>query len=158
MQLVLAAKGVLHHVTVDSTVRRPTCRAQSLQFRADAGRPRPRLYDTNVICEYLDYPHPPLMPVDPLAGAPAAVVRLENDWLTLVDQSGGRAQCGYRPQGTARRLVCAGAGLKFFLSRKWRPICAYAADLALRARPPAASRAQPIIDYGERIFRSGVHA
>ena len=48
------------------------------------------LYDTSVISEYLDerYPHPPLMPVDPLSRARLrlAMVRLENDWLTLVDQ------------------------------------------------------------------------
>src|SRR5690606_26504248 len=41
------------------------------------------LYDTSVICEYLDerYPHPPLMPVDPLSRARLrlAIVRVEND-------------------------------------------------------------------------------
>ena len=49
------------------------------------------LYDTSVICEYLDerYPHPPLMPVDPLSRARLrlAIVRIENDWLPLVDRS-----------------------------------------------------------------------
>lgn len=31
------------------------------------------LYGTSVVCEYLDerYPHPPLMPIDPLSRAPA---------------------------------------------------------------------------------------
>ena len=48
------------------------------------------LYDTSVICEYLDerYPHPPLMPVDPLSRARLrlAIVRIERDWLPYVGQ------------------------------------------------------------------------
>src|SRR3569623_363391 len=48
------------------------------------------LYDTSDICEYLDarYPHPPLMPVDPLSRARLrlAIVRLERDWIPLVAQ------------------------------------------------------------------------
>jgi hypothetical protein len=59
------------------------------------------LYDTGVICEYLDerYPHPPLMPVDPLSRARLrlAIVRIENDWVTLVEQieDGGKTKRTY---------------------------------------------------------------
>ncbi|KAB7623841.1 glutathione S-transferase N-terminal domain-containing protein [Alkalilimnicola sp. S0819] len=42
------------------------------------------LYDTKIICEYLDerFPHPPLMPVDPVSRAKARLVlyRIEADW------------------------------------------------------------------------------
>src|SRR6201995_2687211 len=81
------------------------------------------LYDTSVICEYLDerYPHPPLMPVDPLSRARLrlAIVRIENDWLTLVDQ----IEAGGKPADAARKtlrdelLKNAGAfkASKFFL-------------------------------------------
>ena len=54
------------------------------------------LYDSRIICEYLDerFPHPPLLPVDPVSRASARLYmfRVENDWYGLVDQilSGGK--------------------------------------------------------------------
>jgi RNA polymerase-associated protein len=123
------------------------------------------LYDTSVICEYLDerYPHPPLMPVDPLSRARLrlAIVRIENDWLTLVDQ----IEAGGRPAETARRTLRdeliknAGAfkASKFFLSPEMSLAdCALAPLIwrldALGVQLPR--EAHVIIDYGERIFRS----
>src|SRR5882724_59683 len=48
------------------------------------------LYDSRVIIEYLDerFPHPPLMPVDPVARAQfrLALYRIERDWYSLVQQ------------------------------------------------------------------------
>src|SRR3954463_12437789 len=48
------------------------------------------LYDSRVIMEYLDerFPHPPLMPVDPVARAQfrLALFRIEHDWYSLVAQ------------------------------------------------------------------------
>jgi stringent starvation protein A len=48
------------------------------------------LYDSRVIMEYLDerFPHPPLMPVDPVARAQfrLALYRIERDWYGLVEQ------------------------------------------------------------------------
>jgi RNA polymerase-associated protein len=47
------------------------------------------LYNTQIILEYLDdrYPHPPLMPVDPVARARSKqiVYRMERDWYSLLD-------------------------------------------------------------------------
>ena len=46
------------------------------------------LYDSRIIIEYLDerYPHPPLMPVDPITRARfrLTMYRLERDWYSLV--------------------------------------------------------------------------
>src|SRR5271167_1247198 len=48
------------------------------------------LYDSRVIIEYLDerFPHPPLMPVDPILRAQfrLALYRIERDWYALVQQ------------------------------------------------------------------------
>jgi RNA polymerase-associated protein len=48
------------------------------------------LYDSRVIIEYLDerFPHPPLMPVDPVARAQfrVALYRIERDWYSLAQQ------------------------------------------------------------------------
>lgn len=123
------------------------------------------LYDTSVICEYLDerYPHPPLMPVDPLSRARLrlAIVRIENDWLTLVDQ----IDAGGRTADTARKTLrdeliknaSAFKASKFFLSPEMSLAdCALAPLIwrldALGVQLP--KEAHVIIDYGERIFRS----
>ena len=123
------------------------------------------LYDTNVICEYLDerYPHPPLMPVDPLSRARLrlAVVRLENDWLTLVDQ----IEAGGRPAELARkslrdelvRNAPAFKASKFFLSPEMSLADCALAPLIWRFESLGLQlprEAQPIVDYGDRIFRS----
>lgn len=48
------------------------------------------LYDARVIMEYLDerFPHPPLMPVDPVSRAQfrLALYRIEHDWYGLAEQ------------------------------------------------------------------------
>jgi RNA polymerase-associated protein len=48
------------------------------------------LYDSRVIIEYLDerFPHPPLMPVDPILRAQfrLALYRIERDWYALAQQ------------------------------------------------------------------------
>jgi RNA polymerase-associated protein len=123
------------------------------------------LYDTSVICEYLDerYPHPPLMPVDPLSRARLrlAIVRIENDWLTLVDQ----IEAGGRPAEAARKTLrdeliknaSAFKASKFFLSPEMSLAdCALAPLIwrldALGVQLPR--EAQVINDYGDRIFRS----
>ncbi len=50
------------------------------------------LYDSRVIMEYLDerFPHPPLMPVDPVTRAQfrLALFRIERDWYPLAEEIG----------------------------------------------------------------------
>ena len=49
------------------------------------------LYDSRVIIEYLDerFPHPPLMPVDPVMRAQfrLALFRIETDWYSLAEEA-----------------------------------------------------------------------
>ena len=68
------------------------------------------LYDSRVIIEYLDerFPHPPLMPVDPVARAQfrLALYRIERDWYTpgAADRRRRRSQAGAtRAQDPARQ-------------------------------------------------------
>ncbi|MBP1604579.1 MAG: sspA [Acidobacteria bacterium] len=55
------------------------------------------IYEARIIMEYLDerYPHPPLLPVDPVARATTRLhmYRVERDWYSLADQvlAGGKA-------------------------------------------------------------------
>jgi len=167
VRLVLAAKGVIYDlVTVnaksppeDLLDLNPYNTVPTLVDRDLV------LYDTSVICEYLDerYPHPPLMPVDPLSRARLrlANVRIERDWLPLVTQ----IATGGRPAETARKRLRDAllASLPLFKAAKFflNPELSLA-DCALAPliwRLPSLGVALPreahvIIEYGERIFRN----
>jgi stringent starvation protein A len=123
------------------------------------------LYDTGVICEYLDerYPHPPLMPVDPLARARLrlALVRIERDWLSFVPQ----ILAGGRPADTARKrlrdALLASVPLfkaaKFFLNAEISLADCALAPLIWRLSHLSVvlpREAHVVNDYGERIFRN----
>ncbi len=128
------------------------------------------LYDVNVIAEYIDerYPHPPLMPVDPLSRARIrlGIARMEKDWFGYVDtiKTGTKSTIE-----TARKRLREGLlasvpvfkASKFFLNTELS-----LADCALAPliwRLPALGVALPreaqlILDYGERMFRSPGYA
>ncbi len=123
------------------------------------------LYDTKVICEYLDerFPHPPLMPVDPVSRAKARLVvsRIERDWLTLLDvleTGGGKAATAARKQlceGLTASSEVFAAGMSFFLSEDLTMMDVALAPLLWRlphlgvALPDEAAAVQ---DYAERLF------
>src|SRR5688500_16407704 len=73
------------------------------------------LYDSRVIMEYLDerFPHPPLMPVDPVTRAQfrLALFRIEHDWYTLVAQINDPAdrKLGQKARKIRRYCVLASA-------------------------------------------------
>ena len=64
------------------------------------------LYDPRAIMEYLDerFPHPPLMPVDPVSRARTrlALYRIEQDWYELVPQLESR---GEKTSSKARKIL-----------------------------------------------------
>jgi RNA polymerase-associated protein len=84
------------------------------------------LYDSRVIADYLDerFPHPPLMPVDPVDRAKARLVlsRIERDWYRLLDQlDEGAARDGETVRRHLGESLAAsdevfGSGTRFFLS------------------------------------------
>lgn len=167
VRLVLAAKGVsydliavdLDHPPEDLIDLNPYNSVPTLVDRDLV------LYDTNVICEYLDerYPHPPLMPVDPLSRARLrmSIVRIENDWLTLVDQieEGGRSADAARKalRDELVKNVQAFRASKFFLSPEMSLADCALAPLVWRLSSLGVElprEAQIVLDYGERIFRN----
>jgi RNA polymerase-associated protein len=123
------------------------------------------LYDTSVICEYLDerYPHPPLMPVDPLSRARLrlAIVRIENDWLTLVDdiEAGGKAADAARKSLRDDLVKNAGAfkASRFFLNPEMSLADCLVAPVIWRLPMLGVTlgrEGKAIVDYGERIFHT----
>ncbi len=125
------------------------------------------LYSASVVTEYLDerYPHPPLMPIDPLSRARLrlAMLRLEHEWVPhvqAVQQSASKAQTDHARR-QLRDLVLAALPLfkafKFFLNTEMS-----LADCAMAPiiwRLPALGVVLPkeaklIEDYGMRIFRN----
>lgn len=124
------------------------------------------LYAASVVSEYLDerYPHPPLMPVDPLSRARLrlAMLRLEHEWVPHVQavQHGNKAQA---EAGRKRlhELLLASLPLfrasKFFLNTEMSLAdCAIAPIIwrlpSLGVELPR--EAKPIEDYGQRIFHN----
>lgn len=123
------------------------------------------LYDSRVIMEYLDerFPHPPLMPVDPVTRARTriAMVRLENDWYSLVADIGSRSE---KQRNKARKMLrerlIAGtevfAAQRYFLNTELSLADCTVIPILWRLRawevtlPPSA---HPITDYAARMFR-----
>ncbi|MCS4504719.1 Stringent starvation protein A [wastewater metagenome] len=123
------------------------------------------LYDTKVIAEYLDerFPHPPLMPVDPVSRAKARLVisRIERDWVQSLDAldelTGKDAEKGRK--ALAESLVASdevfGSGLPFFLSEELSMMDCVLAPLLWRLHHygveiPAS--AEHIQAYAKRLF------
>lgn len=167
VRLVLAAKGVVYDLVVvnprsppeDLLDLNPYNSVPTLVDRDLV------LYDTSVICEYLDerYPHPPLMPVDPLSRARLrlAMMRVERDWLPFIAQ----IHAGGRPAETARKRLREAllASIPLFKAAKFflNPELSLA-DCALSPliwRLPSLNvvlprEAHAISEYGDRIFRN----
>jgi len=123
------------------------------------------LYDARVIMEYLDerFPHPPLMPVDPVnrAHSRLALFRVERDWYTLAKEleSGDDARMS-KARDSLRDSVISAAEVfeikPYFLSNDFSLVdCTIAPILwrlpRYRIDLPA-SEAKPVMDYMDRVF------
>jgi len=123
------------------------------------------LFDTSVVCEYLDerYPHPPLMPIDPQSRARlrVAAVRIEKDWLSQIDiiRAGGRPADAARKRLREHLLTALPLfkASKFFLNPEMSLVDCLVAPVIWRLpwlRVELGREGKPILDYGERLFHS----
>lgn len=122
------------------------------------------LYDPRVIMEYLDerFPHPPLMPVDPVSRAKSrlALYRIEQDWYSLANEIETK---GEKAAAKARKMLrdslASSAevfGFKpYFLSDEFSLVDASILPILWRLPyykvelPP---QAKAVMDYAERMF------
>jgi len=122
------------------------------------------LYDSPIIMEYLDerFPHPPLMPVDPVSRARARMMlyRVNNDWYGLLDDiHSGDAKRAVKAAKELRDglILIAPAFVKspYFMSEDMALIdCSLAALLWRLPQygielPP---KAKPVAEYAKRLF------
>jgi RNA polymerase-associated protein len=166
-RLVLAAKGVSYERVLVDPARPPE---DLVDLNPYASTPTLvdrdlTLFDTSVVCEYLDerYPHPPLMPIDPQSRARlrVAAVRIEKDWLTEVDiiRAGGRAADAARKRlrGHLLSSVPLFKAAKFFLNPEMSLADCLVAPVIWRLPwlgVELGREGKPVIDYGERLFHS----
>ena len=128
------------------------------------------LYDSRVIIEYLDerFPHPPLMPVDPVTRAQfrLALFRIETDWYQLAEQfdMDGDRKLSNKSKKMLRESILASVELfaakQYFLSDEfslvdctiapilWR-LPVYGIDLGSQL---LGSQSAPIEAYMKRVF------
>ena len=124
------------------------------------------LYDSHVIMEYLDerFPHPPLMPVDPVSRAHTRLTlfRIKKDWLSLVSD----LESGEQERMDTARIILKDSILSaaevfaikpYFLSDDFSLIDCTIAPILWRLPKygidlPGGSDAKPIYDYMDRIF------
>ena len=124
------------------------------------------LYAALVVSEYLDerYPHPALMPMDPISRARVrlATLRIEHEWVPQVQA----IQLGNKTQADAARkrlgeLLTASVPLfkasKFFLNQEMSLADCAMAPIIWRLEAldiPLPKDGKVIEDYGNRIFRN----
>ena len=125
------------------------------------------LYDSRVIIDYLDerFPHPPLMPVDPVTRAQfrLALYRIEHDWYVLAEQldevSDSKQAARLRKQLKESILSSAEifAAKRFFLSDEFSLVDCSIAPLLWRLPTygidlGSSSSAQPLTKYMDEVF------
>lgn len=122
------------------------------------------LYESNIIVEYLDerFPHPPLLPVYPVARAKSRMMiyRIHQDWIVLLDkiQSGKKNESDEARKQLRDNLTTLApvfAELPYFLSEDFSLIDCCLAPLLWRLPylginlPP---QAKAVTDYARRMF------
>lgn len=121
------------------------------------------LYDTKIITEYLDerFPHPPLMPVDPVSRAKARLVvyRIERDWYgPLETLRRGEGDVEAARDRLTESLISSDevfAAQPFFLSDELTVMDCALAPLLWRLPYygiDLTGRADAILEYADRLF------
>ena len=122
------------------------------------------LYESRIIMEYLDerFPHPPLMPVDPVSRAHSrlALYRIEKDWYSLLDDIEGEDK---NKAEIARSILQEGVlsasrvfeHKPYFLNDTFSLIDATIAPILWRLPKYGINvpeNAKPILAYMDRVF------
>jgi RNA polymerase-associated protein len=123
------------------------------------------LYDSRVIIEYLDerFPHPPLMPVDPVMRAQfrLALFRIESDWYSLAEEAEttGDGKLSSKSRKLLRESILQSIELfgarTYFLSDEFSLVDASIAPILWRLPVygiELGSQAEPIEAYMSRVF------
>jgi stringent starvation protein A len=123
------------------------------------------LYDSRVIMDYLDerFPHPPLMPIDPVTRAQfrVALYRVERDWYGLAQdiELDRDSKTAAHSRKVLCEAICASAEVfkakPFFLSDEFSLVDASIAPILWRLPfygIDLPSQAQPIVRYMNAIF------
>jgi RNA polymerase-associated protein len=123
------------------------------------------LYDSRVIIEYLDerFPHPPLMPVDPVTRAQfrLALFRIETDWYQFAEQfdNDGDRKLASKSRKMLRESILASVELfaakQYFLSDEFSLVDCSIAPILWRLPVygiELGSQAEPIEMYMKRVF------
>ena len=126
------------------------------------------LYDTSVMMEYLDerFPHPPLLPVYPVARANCRelMLRIEREWCPLVDS----LILGQKPEKELMKLreellheissiAPTFKEFSFFMSDEFTLVdCCFAPILwrlpSIGIKLPVNRHLKPLIDYQNKVF------
>jgi RNA polymerase-associated protein len=161
VRLVLAAKGVTYDLVPVDAQNPPEDLIDLNPYHSVPTLVERELvlYAASVVSEYLDerYPHPPLMPVDPLSRARLrlAMLRIEHDWVPQVQA----IQLGNKTQAEAGRkrlkeLVAQSVPLfkasKFFLNPEMSLADCAIAPIVWRLE----SLGIPLPKDGKAIFRN----
>lgn len=123
------------------------------------------LYDSRVIIEYLDerFPHPPLMPVDPVTRAQfrLALFRIETDWYSIAEEAemSNDGRLGTKSRKLLRESILQSAELfgarPYFLSEEFSLVDCTIAPLLWRLPVygiELGPSAEPIEGYMNRVF------
>jgi len=123
------------------------------------------LYDSRVIIEYLDerFPHPPLMPVDPVTRAQfrLALFRLESDWYPFAEkfQTDNERKLASKPRKILKESILASIDLfaakQYFLSDEFSLVDCSIAPILWRLPVygiDLGSQDGPIQQYMQRVF------
>ena len=125
------------------------------------------LYESNVVMEYLDerFPHPPLLPVYPVARAESRlwIYRIERDWCVLIDQikasPDGKKADAARKEFRESLVTIAGIfeEMPYFMSEEFTLVDCWLAPMLWRLPElgislPNNRHVKPLHEYMERLF------
>lgn len=122
------------------------------------------LYNSRVLIEYLDerFPHPPLMPVDPVSRAKSrlALFRIESDWFSLLGdiEKGTEKKKAQAKKALTESLINSAevfSAMPYFLSNDFSLLDCSIAPILWRLPYygiDLPTSAKPVTEYMKRVF------